>query len=257
MGSGSTEKALALSRLAGRPDFSPYSRLYFGAEFCSWAMPTDTEVLRARELARAAGISFTLVTPVLREETLSELARLFVALASDWGESDELLISDFGSLEPSRAELPQAQLILGRALSGQKRGPRIEDLELSDEALQYFRQGSWYGVEARRLLKEEGVERVELDNLLQGLEPLPEGVRGSLHLPWLLVTSSRNCPFHPDKSGRRCAVGCGEAFRLTSPQTRHALLQAGNSQFIENRSLPENLAALGIDRIVEHLSLPR
>jgi hypothetical protein len=250
-------KALALSSLADISDLTAYSRLYFGAEFCSWAMPTNREILQARSLARSFNLGFTLMTPVLREETLGELAELFELLAADWQSGDELLISDFGALEPARHYLSQAQVILGRALSGQKRGPRITDLTLSDEARDYFSQGSWYAHEACRLLAESGIARIELDNLLQGIAPLPEGLKGSLHYPWLMVTSSRNCPWHNDKSGQRCTLGCGEAFRLRTPQTDYALLQAGNSQFIENPELPVELAALGIDRLVEHRHLPR
>lgn len=249
-------RALALSRLSDIPGLSSYARLYFGAEFCSWAMPSRSEILKARELARHSGLKFTLMTPVMREETIAELSDLFNLLADDWQAEDELLISDLGALEPAAQSLPQAQIILGRALSGQKRGPRITGLALSGEAQEYFRQGSWYGHEARQLLTEIGVERIELDNLLQGIAPLPDGIQGSLHYPWLMVTSSRNCPYHRDKTGRRCSVACGEGFRLTTDQTSHPLLQAGNSQFIENRVLPVDFAALGIDRLVEHLHLP-
>ncbi len=251
------DRVLALYRLDESADFKDYMRLYFGAEFCSWAMPPQDEILQARCRARSAGLAFTLMTPILREETLAEMSELFSQLASGWQDEDELLISDFGTLEPARKILPQAQVLLGRALSGQKRGPRIEELQLSVAATDYFRQGRWYGREAGRLLAEIGIKRVELDNLLQGIAPLPADLKGSLHYPWLLVTSSRNCPYHHDKSGRRCSVGCGEVFRLETPQTAHPLLQAGNSQFIENRNLPADLGSLGIDRLVEHPHLPR
>ena len=253
----SPTRALALSRLDDTSDLSGYNRLYFGAEFCSWAMPSNLEILNARDLAHSSGLSFTLMTPVLREETLGELALLFGLLADCWQYEDELLISDLGALEPARQYLPQPQIILGRALSGQKRGPRIEDLTLTDEALEYFKQGRWYGHEARQLLAEYGIRRVELDNLLQGISPLPEGLMGSLHYPWLMVTSSRNCPYHQDKSARRCTLGCGEAFRLNTPQHLQPLLQAGNSQFIENPELPADFVSLGLDRLVEHRQLPR
>lgn len=250
-------RALALSRLDDTSDLSGFNRLYFGAEFCSWALPSNREILNARKLAHNSGLSFTLMTPVLREETLGELALLFGLLADDWQSEDELLISDLGTLELARQHLPQVPLILGRALSGQKRGPRIEGLTLTDEALEYFKQGSWYGHEARQLLAENGIHRVELDNLIQGISPLPEGIIGSLHHPWLMVTSSRNCPYHQDKSAQRCTVGCGEVFRLSTPQHLLPLFQAGNSQFVENPELPEDIASLGIDRLVEHHQLPR
>ncbi len=250
------ERALCLSRWEGSLP-QGYQRLYFGAEFCSWAFPPQQQVEAALAAARNAGWSFSLLTPILREETLSELSSLFSDLNPLLQSGDEVVISDFGTLQLVRDLLPQVEVVLGRALSGQKRGPRIEDLELSDEALDYFQQGSWYSREAVKLLQEEGIVRVELDNLLQGVAPLPKELRGSLNTPYAMVTSSRNCPFHDDKSGARCAVTCGESFRLSTNQTSHSLLQAGNSQFLTIAQLPEKLSELGIDRLVEHSHLPR
>ncbi len=250
------ERALFLSRWEGSlPD--GYQRLYFGAEFCSWAFPPLSHVDQALAGCRIAGLGFTLVTPVLRESSLKELKSLFRRLQPLLTPEDEVVISDFGAFELVRQELPQVTVILGRALSGQKRGPRIEGLPLEPEALDYFRQGSWYAAEAVKLLQELGIDRVELDNLLQGLNPLPKLLRGSLHTPYALVTSSRNCPFHGDKTGQRCAVGCGEAFQLSTDQTAHPLLQAGNSQFLKIDQLPDGLSALGIDRLVYHPRIPR
>lgn len=258
LGAGTApQRALVLGHFDARSLLKSYQRVYAGAEFCSWALPPPSQILRARQLAREFDLPFTLMTPVLREETLVELDKLFVQLASDWDEQDEILISDLGALELVRQRLPKAIRVIGRAHSGQKRGPRIEDLTPTAEAFDYFKRGTWYAQAAAELLAEEGIVRVELDNLLQGIAPLPASLRGSLHLPWLMVTSSRNCPYHRDKKAQRCSQGCGEGMRLSTDQTRHPLFQAGNTQFIENRQLPDNLAALGIDRLVEHLEFPR
>ncbi len=250
------ERALFLSRFSGELP-SGFQRLYFGAEFCSWAFPPLSQVEQALLAARSSQLGFTLVTPVLREESLGEIKALYQSLENQMTAEDEVVISDFGALELTRRFLPQVEIVLGRALSGQKRGPRVVDLKLSPEAEDYFRQGSWYSSEAVSLLQELGIARVELDNLLQGINPLPEPLCGTLHTPYALVTSSRNCPFHADKSGRRCSFGCGEVFRLTTNQTSQELLQAGNSQFLKLTDLPADLPALGIDRLVEHPQLPR
>ena len=252
----SVEQAVFLSRWPGGLP-GGYQRLYFGSEFCSWAFPPLAQVEQALAACRDCGLGFSLVTPVLGEEALTELRRLFQLLGAQMQSGDEVVISDFGALELVREQLPQATVVLGRALSGQKRGPRIEGLELGEEALAYFRQGSWYSAEAVALLQELGIQRIELDNLLQGVDVLPQALQGSLHTPYAMVTSSRNCPFHAETSGKRCSVSCGEAFRLTTPQTSHPLLQAGNSQFIEIAQLPADLPALGIDRLVFHPQLPR
>lgn len=233
------------------------SRLYFGAEFCPWLLPSPEAVERACRAAHDGGRTFTLATPVLIEPLLPRL-RLLLAAAAHWlGVGDEVLISDWGALEPARSLLPDIPIILGRALSGQKRGPRILDLELTAEQRAYFRQSRWHGRESTALLAELGIARVELDNLLQGLAPLPPGLCASLHHPYAMVTSGRHCPFREKMTDTNCPAPCGEVFTLNCEETPIPLLQGGNTQFLRHDPLPADLAALGIDRLVYHPRLPR
>ena len=247
--------ALFLNRLV--PLSGRYERLYFGAEFCPWLLPQPEAGVAACRAAHDQGWHFTLATPVLAESVLPRLRDLLEALAGLVEPGDEVLISDWGALELVREALPQLPILLGRILSGQKRGPRILELTLTVEQREYFRRGSWYGREAAALLEEMGIARVELDNLLQGLAPLPTGLTGSLHYPYAMVTSSRNCPFRVDLKGTGCGSRCGEAFRLETDQTPIPLLQCGNTQFLQNPALPSDPSALGIDRLVHHPYLPR
>lgn len=234
---------------------SDIDRIYWGAEFCCWRLPAAGATLEAIERVHDHGLGFTLVTPVLVETAMVRLERLLDEVLPALGAGDEVVVSDLGAIEAVRQRRPDLPLVFGRALSGQKRGPRILDLELSPAQQGYFRQGAWYASEARALLAELGVARVELDNLLQGIAPLPSGLSGTLHVPYVLVTSSRNCPFRDGGTGP-CRPACGEVFTLHTPQSRLPLFQAGNSQFLEHAELPENLAALGIDRVVRHPDLP-
>ena len=250
------ERALFLNRLGGAlPD--GFSRLYFGAEFCPWLLPTLPALEQALQAARAAGMTFTLATPVLVETSLAPLRRLLGDFLPQLAEGDEVLISDLGALELVRAVDPRRSVVIGRVLSGQKRGPQILDLDLTAAEQEYFRGGSWYTAQANALLEELGVARVELDNLLQGIAPLPPGLRGSLHYPFAMVASSRNCPYRTSTDPRGCAAGCGEVFTLSSPRHQLPLLQGGNTQFLRNDELPADLAPLGIDRLVWHPVLPR
>ena len=234
-----------------------YSRIYFGAEFCPWLLPSSESAERVCRVAHGDGRAFTLVTPVLIEPVLPRL-RVLLAAAARWLQAgDEVLISDWGALEPARTILPQLSIILGRALSGQKRGPRILDLELTAEQRVYFRQSRWHGRESAGLLAEFGIARVELDNLLQGLAPLSSGLRASLHHPYAMVTSGRHCPFREKMTDTNCPAPCGEVFTLSCDETPIPLLQGGNTQFLRQDSLPADLAALGIDRLVYHPRLPR
>lgn len=250
------EHALFLNRLAG-PLPAGYQRLYFGSEFCSWTFPTVADCRVARHAARAAGWDFTLATPVAAEAFLPRLQQTLEGLLPELDPHDEILVSDWGVLALLRRLDPTRTVVLGRVLSGQKRGPQILDLQLTPEQRHYFQQGSWYAAEAVALLAEQGIARVELDNLLQGLAPLPAPLHGTLHLPWAMVTSSRNCPFRNGRGDAGCAAGCGEVFTLSTPQSQVLLYQGGNSQFLRLDTPPADLAALRIDRLVEHPLLPR
>lgn len=252
----SIARALFLSRVtASLPE--GFDRLYCGAEFCPWLFPSEAELETALTAARVAKLPFTLVTPVIAEAFLPRLRQRLEKILPALQAGDELVISDWGGLAMARAIAPQLPIILGRALSSQKRGPQILDLELSPAQLDYFQQSAWSSFEARALLAEVGISRIELDLPPQGLAPLPEGLSGSLHTPFAMVASSRNCPFREGPGDRGCAATCGETFTLTTPQSRLPLLQCGNTQFLRNDTLPPDLPALGIDRLVIHPHLPR
>jgi hypothetical protein len=241
------------------PDQLPLavSRIYAGAEFCPWRLPATCDLQRALTWTHDQGRAFTLVTPVLIEPLRAMLGDVLAALLPAFAPGDEVVISDWGALDLVRAICPQATIVLGRVLSGQKRDARTAGLPLSAAQREHFRQGSWYAAPAVDLLLELGIRRVELDNLLQGVAPLPAALCGTLHVPYAMVASSRNCPFRRPGSAEPCPQPCGEVFTLTSTENPEPLLQGGNTQFLRNGRLPENLLSLGIDRIVEHLELPR
>lgn len=256
------ESALFLHRPPQGNDHKT-DRIYFGAEFCPWRFPSVSAILscyrKCRELQRA----FTLVTPIINESFLPDFKKSLKALAKELPATIEIVISDLGALSLCRKHFPQATIIVGRVLSGQKRGPRILNLDLNEDQTRYFKQGSWYSDQAAKILSDKQVERIELDNLLQGIAPLTNGLKSTLHYPYIMVTSSRNCPFRTAPHEARCHGGCGgcggsgEMFTLKTDETPIPLLQGGNTQFLENHQLPEDCASLGIDRIVYHPTLPR
>jgi hypothetical protein len=250
------ERALFLHTL---PEVRPagITRIHAGAEFCPWRLPATADLRKALARAREWSCSFTLVTPVLIEPRREPLRAMLAELLPSLLPGDEVVISDWGTLDLVRSLSPAATVVLGRVLSGQKRDARTVALDLSEAQLEHFRQGSWDSAPAVELLLDLGIRRIELDNLLQGVAPLPAALRGSLHLPYAMVASSRNCPFRHPGSAVPCPRPCGEVFTLRSAETPVPLLQGGNTQFLRNERLPDNLAALGIDRVVGHLELPR
>jgi len=249
------EKALFLSRPAELS--GDYARLHYGAEFCPWNLSPADDILAMRAACREAGWRFTLVLPVIPQPALAPLTALLETVLPQLEGDDEVAVNDLGAIPLVRSLRDDLPLAVGRALSGQKRGPQVLDLALTEEQLAYFRQGTWYSAEGRALLARFGVVRVELDNLLQGLAPLPGGLVGTLHTPYAMVTSSGTCPFRPHGASGPCPAPCGEVMVLTTPESRVPLYQGGNTQFLKLDALPENLAELGIDRTVYHPALPR
>ena len=247
------EHACLISEL---PDESPhgFSRLYYGAEFCFWRLPSANNILTAREWAKSRGLSFTLLTPLIGEAERSHLDVAFEAVLPSMLPGDEIVISDWGSIELIHRRREDLEIVVGRALSGQKRGPRILGMDLTDEQEEYFKRGAWHNREAVEVLLKYGVRRVEQDNLLQGIAPLPESLTGSLHVPFAMVTSSRSCPFRAEGTFGPCPAPCGEKFTLKSTETDMLLYQDGNTQFLRNDVVPDNLHALGITRIVTSMN---
>ena len=249
------ERAVFLSDADAIPS-GEWSRLYFGAEFCPWRFPTTDILIKSIHTAQQAGLPITIATPVLNETFLPRFKKQLEEILPLLGANDEILASDLGTIRMVRQLSKDIIVVAGRVLPGQKRGPRILELDLQEAELDYFRQGRWYQTESREFLKEQGIARVELDNLLQGVAPLPEPLVGSLHLPYAMVTSSRNCPVRSPGEYGPCPGGCDEVFKLSTPQTSVSLFQAGNTQFLQNRHLPDGLSELRINRLVEHLVLP-
>ena len=232
-------------------------RLYFGAEFCPWTFPDLAEIRRSMQLARSAALPLTLVTPVFGEFFIDRLRTTLAKILPDFLPTDEVVISDWGAYQLIKEIAPQQEVVLGRALSGQKRGPQILDLALSAAQLEYFQASRFYSSEARQFLTELGVRRIELDYPPQGIAVVPPPLQATLHTPFAMVTSSRNCPFRPGDGSRGCPALCGEVFTLNSSQSPLPLLQGGNTQFVAIKEIPDNLAVLGIDRLVTHTILPR
>lgn len=239
------------------PSLSGFDRLYLGAEFCPWTFPALVEIRQGIQLARRADLPLTLVTPVFGEFFIGQLKSLLAQILPDFLPLDEVVISDWGAYQLIKDLAPQQEVVLGRTLSGQKRGPQILDMALSSEQLEYFQSSRFYSSEARQLLAELGIRRIELDYPPQGISVVPPPLCATLHTPFAMVTSSRNCPFRFGDGSRGCHVRCGEIFTLKSPQSRLPLLQGGNTQFVEIAELPDTIAALGVDRLVTHTTLPR
>ncbi|MCX5795273.1 MAG: hypothetical protein NTY77_07265 [Elusimicrobia bacterium] len=253
--------AKALERLSGE-----YGRLYFGNEFCSRLLPDAAEVDAARRFARTRGMAFTLVTPYADDEGLAAIARLLEHCAGAGPELAEAVINDWGVFRSITEGRWKGSFIpvLGRLLTKQKRDPRIPGLSgIPVEAQEYFRSCNADSAAISDFLTSRGVGRLELDNLPQGL--LRTGpLKASLYVPFGYITTTRLCFMAgADERPRylRRVVPCARECRaytatLSSRSMGQDIILKGNTQFFVNRSLPDDLEGLRVDRLVHQPVIP-
>ncbi|MFH0914636.1 MAG: hypothetical protein V1849_05075, partial [Chloroflexota bacterium] len=223
-----------------------FTRLYYGAEFCQNLLPTPRELRRVLDFLQ--GRDFTLVTPYVTEDGLQKLDVLFRLLAEARPDS-EVVFSDWGVLRLLREKYPTLIPVLGRLLNKMKRDSRLMTVldKVPSQSQEYFRGSSLSVPLFRRFLREQGVKRVEFDNVLQGIDFNFDGISVSLYMPYAYITTTRACLVNAcDQPEKRELVGifpckkeCQEyTFYLESRVMPAPLIRQGNTIFLKNEALP-------------------
>lgn len=260
------EKALYATALKRIKNTKGYSRLYFGAEFCQWRLPAPAAALRALYISAGLGMKLTLLTPWLTDTGMKK-ARAILSKLADAGAGDiEVVVNDYGLLTVLKDEFPSFVPVLGRLLVKQKRCPRVPGIMegLPEPGREVYTHPGIEDPVTVSYLKRFGIMRVELDSPLQGVEAdlRPLGLKGSVYTPYAYVTATRHCPASFDGKMWQAFSGCRvkgclkNVIELGNPAHEAAILMRGNAQFVENSVLPEDLAGMGIDRIVHMEELP-
>nr|AQS32425.1 hypothetical protein [uncultured archaeon] len=238
-----------------------YTRLYFGNEFCQRLIPTAEDLDSVINFVKKNNIKLSFVTPFVTNEGINKLEPLLELLNKKLPES-EVIINDYGTLELMREKKFKLKPVLGRLLTKQKRGPRIINImdKLPKPAIKHFRKSNAEVPIFQEFLVKNGFERVELDNLLQGIEDdfSKSKIKASLYYPYAYVTTTRFClTAICDKKDAipgiyPCKRECQKygPFKLTNKHMPVPLLLKGNTQFFENKKLPKDLEERGIDRLV-------
>jgi hypothetical protein len=218
-----TERAIFIPEIDRLPPpDEAYGRLYLGSEFCPWRLPGERELREAFAAAACRGLTFSLVTPFLDEPGLVRTLALVQALPQD--PTTEVVANDLGLIEALRAAGWRGTVVAGRLLTRQRRGPGFQSFgEIPPEAAAALRGSALDSPAFVELLGSAyGVKRFELDDLVQGVTvpDLPAGVSLSLYRPYLLVTSTRNCPWVFDGQTWDRSHGCPRPCRGTSLMLR-------------------------------------
>lgn len=246
-------------------DRTHYQRLYFGIEFCENLLPSLDQLVEASLEASKNGLKLTFVTPFVTDTGMEKLEILFNGFLKDH-EDVEIVINDWGFFYFLKKHSWNGPIILGRLLTKQKRGPRILNVshKLPPDALEHFKQSNIDVPILANFLAEQGIHRVELDNLLQGVSRPQPFLKGSLYYPYAYVTTTRYClAARSEKqiTNFRAIIPCNREcqkyeYELTHKSMPVKLLLKGNTQFFVNENLPCNLSSLNIDRLVFEPNIP-
>ena len=158
----------------------------------------------------------------------------------------EVVVNDFGVLwllNSMRRFVPVA----GRLLIRQKSDPRVIHIR-GKNIRSLLRKTAADNTQYATLLKKNRVKRIEVDNILGGVE-LPEGFKISLYYPYVFLSVSMSI------CSGDCAGQCKSARLPRNTNMPADIFLKGNAQFYMN----ENTAIFkqrGIDRIIVQESLP-
>ena len=260
------EKALFISKIAHIKYInSQYDRLYFGNEFCQRLIPSIKDLETVKRLVLERRMGFTLVTSYVTNKGIELLKPVFEYVLVNFPEP-EVVVNDWGVLRLVKREFKSFNLNLGRLLTKQKRGPRI--LNIKDRVppglIQHFKEVNMDTPVLSDFLANNGFKRIELDNLLQGIDRRNDSLRGSLYFPFAYVTTTRfclsaGCEKNKNilRSMRDCDKECQKyTFRLKHKTMPVDLLLKGNTKFFRNDVIPDSLKELNIDRIVHEPEIP-
>jgi len=261
------EQAVFISKVENLKYFRPhFSRLYFGNEFCEQLIPSVAELARVLDFVSENSLDFTFVTPYVTDNGLRRLEILLQVIAQKRPGS-EVVFNDYGVLRILCSRYSGLEPVMGRLLNRMKRGPRLMMVidKLPRTTVEYFQSSNLTVPAFSKFLNDNGVKRVEMDNVLQDFAFSLESLSASLYLPFAYVTTTRLCLANSCDVPEReeligvfpCQRECQKyTFYLKSEIMPVMLIRKGNTIFFENRALPDSIEGMGITRIVTEPEIP-
>jgi len=261
------ERAIFVSNLNNLRYFdNGFSRIYFGNEFCENLIPSIRDLKYIIDFTLERSLNFTFVTPYVTDNGLKRIRILLEQMVQDRPDS-EVVFNDYGTLRVLNKHYSDLTPVMGRLLNRMKRGPRLMTVigKLPQTTVEYFQSSNLSVPILLEFLNANNVKRVELDNMLQGINLILNTMEASLYVPFGYITTTRLCLTNfCDKPELEEMVGifpcekeCGKyTFFMDNEIMPVTLIRKGNTIFFRNDSLPENLEKIGVTRIVMEPEIP-
>lgn len=280
------EKAIHITNLKNLKYFKAggYQRIYWGIEFCQNLIPslTDTEKILRFVKENSLGLSF--VSPFVTERGFKKLKEIFSWFKRQRVKNLEIIVNDWGVLEHLNTESNGTfEIALGRLLVRQQRDlgikkvlekqppfavrgkdgkiniviHKVPDKQYQDGARQSYVNSPF----VQDFLAGFGVQRVELNNLLQGVNLKGIRFKKSLYTPFVNISTGRFCPmetrFQKIQRINVCKRECQKHYHLLRKKAISKIIyKRGNTTFYKNHFNFTLLKNSGVDRIVFQPQLP-
>jgi hypothetical protein len=245
-------------------------------EFCQNLIPSIANLEKAINFTQKRDLRFTFVTPFVTEQGLQRLNKLFQFLKTRLKDC-EIVVNDWGVLEVLSTKFKTFRLALGRLLIRQNRDPAMayvlekqlpfafRDKKGKIAIIAHIPPGKHYqkGIRAcyvnatsvQGFLSKFNIERVELNNLIQGLNLQDIKFRVSLYTPFVNIATTRFCPmesrFQKIYRINVCKKECQKYYsRLKNKTLPMSLYKYGNTVFYKNPVRLKSIGQSAIDRIV-------
>lgn len=279
------EKAIHITNLKNLRYFreNQYQRIYWGVEFCQNLIPTLSDTQEVLRFARKNSLGFTFVTPFAAEAGLGKLKQLFHWFRKK-KESPEVVVNDWGILEYLHSEFEDYfKLTLGRLLVRQQRDPAMKKVvekqlpfpvKCKDGKIRIivhsppgkrYREGMKDSCINSALLGDFlaklGIQRVELNNLIQGLNFKDCRFKLSLYTPYVYISTSRFCPMGSKRQKvyriNVCHRECQKYYDILRNKAIGKLIyKRGNTTFYKNPVDIKKAKTEEIERVVFQPEIP-
>lgn len=279
------EKAIHIASLKSLKYFQKgkYQRIYWGIEFCQNLIPTLKDAQKILEFIEKNRLKLTFVTPFVTDRGLKRLSDIF-----RWFKKSktrcEIVVNDWGVLEYLDREFKgYFELSLGRILVRQQRDPAMKNVikkqlpfavkgkdgkiriimhKIPDKQYQRGIKASYVNsLSLAGFLSRFGIKRVELNNLIQGLNLEGIQFKKSMYTPFVNISTTRFCPmesrFQKIYRINVCKKECQKYYDiLRNRAIPKFIYKRGNTVFYSNPLNPALLKGSGIDRVVFQPELP-
>jgi hypothetical protein len=268
------EKALFIDDEKQLENSDKFTRIYFGAEFCQNLIPRPAEVKKIIRKIRKGGKNITFMTPFVTNDGLEKVNAVLEYLDKD-AAGCEVVFNDWGVFKIIRDNFRNIEPVMGRLLVKQQKDPMIGAEIFNSRAKskvfstygnsvcvsirktipaavrRYFRATSADNELTQRYLLDNGIKRMEMDNLPWGMKIKIRKQFGlSMHFPYGYITTTRLCGLL-NLTYSKCRKECKKYYLELKNYCSEPVYISGNTVFYKSK-MPDIsvLKKHNIDRIV-------